>query len=141
MNTRMIYNYIMAKIFTSGKTKLKFFMPNCREKDQVRRLVEKHGGSVVRRYESDCIELIPFDVDHRIPVESAKNHEVYSYKLILDSVQLQELQDKKDYEIPIAYPTPKLQKTSNRKAYTPDEDKLMIEWVEKHPGKAGGRNY
>ncbi|CAG9314931.1 unnamed protein product [Blepharisma stoltei] len=132
----------MVKIFASGKNKMKFFMQNCKEKEEIRKLVEKYGGTMTRKFESDSIELVPFDVNFRIPAENAKDHPVYSFKIVKDSVTLGELQETKDYEIQIAHSKPiPAAKVGNRKQYSPEEDKLMTEYVEKHPGKSKSRSY
>ncbi|CAG9332839.1 unnamed protein product [Blepharisma stoltei] len=133
----------MSMIFMSGNESMKFFIENCHEKSQVSSLVEANGGIMLDEYQEGAIELVPYEQNFKLKLKSPKDHPIYSYKFVIDSDALGEIQNLKDYLIQSVSKNtqPTANKSQGRKAYTSLEDNMMILYVKNNPGCDKARSY
>ena len=118
----------MSKIFVQGKKSMRFFMVECPERKKIAGLIEKNGGKLGSLRDSECIEIVPYDVNFTLT--NKVSHPLYSFKFIEDSVLLKSLQDLKDYRMS------RLSKASKptRTAYKIEDDEKMKKYVDTHSG-------
>ena len=103
-------------------------MENCTERAGIAKVLEKHGGKLVKEREADAIELVPFEVG--APFSNKVAHPVYSYAFIKDSVSLKQIQDLKDYRMAkLTLATP-----GKRNPYTAEEEAKMKKYADSHSG-------
>lgn len=115
-------------IFIPGTEKLKFFIEDCHEKPKIKLIVEANGGCLTEKYDNTCVELVPYDTNFRLKTQTDKGHPLYSYKFVIDSDALGELQELKDYLIQTSVKQLNPPKTTTgRKAYTLIDENLMIQ--------------
>lgn len=118
----------MAKVFVQGKKSMKFFMVECPERKKIASLIEKNGGKISALRDSECIELVPYEVSFTLT--NKVSHPVYSYNYVKDSVLLKEVQDLKDYRMSILTSV----KKPTRNSYKAEDDEKMKKYVETHSG-------
>ena len=129
-------------LFVTDGHPMLFALGDCSKYTEIREIVEADGGEMISMWTEGAIHLAPVEPEARLPFPKPLDHAVYTYYFVIDSHNLEELQDLNRYELgrEETVKTDSPRKTVRVK-FTAKEEQAMREYMVKYPGSYTSVSY
>lgn len=131
-------------IFVTNGYPMLFALGDCSKYTEIREIVEAGGGELISMWTEGAIHLACVEPEAPLPFPKPLDHRVYTYYFVIDSHNLEELQDLNRYELgkKETVETDSPGKTvRNRVKFTAKEEQAMREYMVKYPGSYTSVSY
>lgn len=128
-------------IFVTDGYPMLFTLGDCSKYTEIREIVEAGGGELISKWTEGAIHLVYVEPGTPLPFPKPLDHPVYTYYFVIDSHNLEELQDLKRYELGVKATHSSGKIVRNRVKFTAMEEQAMREYMTKYPGSYTSVSY